>query len=214
MTLKQLTEFCAEKIGINDITTRELAAKFAAVRWSMIWDSRAWTQSRIYDAVSVPTGQQEVTLPVDFTLVHTARWNKNPILPMDDITAFHQDPGAWDASGPIVAFSALPKDAEGRARIRLTRVPVESGTLYIIGKRRCPPLVNDNDEPTLTGISECLTAFVMADLEQWQRQFTKAREFLSEANALLKQAVEIDTQQATQVVQVIPNIQQLETSDF
>ncbi|EIQ00748.1 hypothetical protein OpiT1DRAFT_05304 [Opitutaceae bacterium TAV1] len=210
MTLGDIKEFCAHKLGIPDIQTMEMAGRFASTRWKMIWNQRAWPQTRIYDAVSVPAGQQEVTLPADFELAHAARWNRTGLLPQLDLTAFDQDPGAWDAVGPVAGFSPLAKSAQGYARIRLTRAPAEAGTLYVIGKRKCIELLNDHDTPLLPGVDECLVAFVMGDLEQWQRQFGKAQVFFSEANALLQQMVRIDTEQATQIAQIVPVAQQLE----
>lgn len=210
MTRGEIKSYCAAKLGINDVTTLAQAETFTIHRWRMLWNNQDWRQARHADSVEVAAGTQEVTLPDEFEFVKACRWaGQNELLPLNDISAFMRDPAGYDQLGLPMAFSQIGKDSTGAARIRLQRAPQQAGTLLVIGKRKCVNLATDDDSPLLPGVDECLCAFVMGDLEQWQRQFTKAREFFTEANALLAKMVEIETAQTSEIRQIIPIEQQL-----
>jgi len=215
MTLGEIKDYCAAKLGIDDNVTKDQAALFARKRWAMIWNNQLWRQTRHVDTVSVAEGVQEVTLPAEFEFVLAARWGADRLLFASlDLAALSRDPGGWSLPGDVMGFSPMPRTTDGRARIRLHRAPNKAGTLLVIGKRTCIDLLNDTDRPLLTGVDECLCAFVMGDLYQWLRQFTKANAFFQEANALLAKMVDIETAQTTESRQIVPEVQQLECGDY
>jgi hypothetical protein len=211
MNLGQYKDFTAAKIGLSDTITKTQAGEFAKARWRMIWSAAMFRQTRIYDTVSVAAGVQEVTLPEFFELVHACRWNGDRLLtPMLDLAALARNPAGFDTIGNVAAFIPLARSDDGRARIRLNQIPEKAGVLFVIGKRTCVELVNDFDVPLIPGVDNCLIAFVMGDLYQWMRQFTKAETFFREANALLQTMIDIETAQSAEIRQIIPDVQQLE----
>lgn len=211
MTLADIKEYCAGKLGLDDVHTKDQAGVYARNRWRMLWNNQLWRQTRHVDTISVPAGTQEITLPVEFEFALAVRWGDSRLLTATlDISALAMDPAGWSLPGAVMGFSLMPRTSEGRARIRLHRVPDQAGTLLVIGKRTCIELVADTDTPLLTGADECLCAFVMGDLYQWMRQLGKAQVFFQEANALLAKMVEIETAQPTESRQLTPEVQQLE----
>jgi hypothetical protein len=211
MNLGDLKTFTAAKLGLSDSITQLQAGEFAKARWRMIWNHHLWRQSRILAEVAVTSGQQEVTLPAGFELVLAARWNTHTGLAAQlDLSVFNSNPASWSAPGPVMGYSPMPRDSAGLVRIRLHQVPDAAGVLLAMGKATCPELVSDLDAPSISGTDECLVAFVMGDLYQWMRQFSKAGAFFQEAQALLAKMIEIETAQTTELRQLLPYAQTLE----
>ena len=214
MTLAQYKAYCAAKLGLSDSVTLAQAGEFVKARWRMIWNSQLWRQTRYYDTVAVPAGTQEITLtsPIDFILA--ARWNGiTNLAAVLDLSVLATNPAAWDGTGTPIAFVPLAQDATGQTRLRLLQRPQQDGTLLLAGKRKCIELVLETDSPILPGVDETLVAFVMADLYQYLRQFAKAQACQQEGTALLQKMVEIETSQASEVRQIIPEEQVLGYSD-
>lgn len=211
MNLGDIKTFTAAKLGLTDSITQTQAGEFAKARWRMIWNHHLWRQSRTLAEVAVPAGQQEVTLPAEFELMLAARWNTTVGLSAQlDLSVFSANPASWNAPGPVLGYSPMPRTDTGLVRIRLHQVPQSAGVLLAMGKRTCIALEADTDTPLISGTDECLVAFTMGDLYQWMRQFGKAQQFFQEANALLAKMVEIETAQTTELRQIIPYVQQLE----
>jgi hypothetical protein len=205
MTLAQIKTFCTTKLGITDAAANTVAGTFASARWKMIWDAQPWRQTRWQQQVTVPAGTQDITLDSQFELVTAARWKgSDELLAVSDVSAFSQNPAGYDQSGPPLGFAQLARDTSGNVRIRLFQIPTEEQPLLVLGKRKCTELTADSDVPLIPGIDPCLCAFVMGDLYQWIRQFSKAEICFGEANALLAKMVEIETAQTSEVRRIIP----------
>jgi hypothetical protein len=212
MNLDAIVDYACTKLGFNDLTAREAAAKFADGRWAMVWNHAIWRQSRAVTSVAVEANQQEVVMPPEIDLVHAVRLGADQMLePTLDIDALWLDAAGRDQPGATVAFMVLGKNAEGRTRLRLLRPPAQATTLLVLGKLPAPRLLVGTDAPMgVPGAAECLVAFVLGDLHQWQRQFSKAEAFFQEANALLLKSVEQETHQNAETRRIMPQAQQLE----
>lgn len=212
MTLSAIIDYATTKLGFNDLAAREAAARFAAGRWAMIWNHAIWRQSRVSATVAVEPGDQEIVLPAEIDLVHAIRIGGDRMLePTLDLDALWLDPAGRDQPGLTASFSVVGKNAAGRTRIRLHRPPTAASTLLVLGKTAPTPLVADTDSPMgIPGADECLIAFVLGDLHQWQRQFSKAQAFFEEANALLLKSVEQETHQNAETRRLVPPVQILE----
>ena len=212
MTLADIVTYTTTKLGFDDLTAREAAAKFAAGRWAMIWNHAIWRQSRVSATVAIEPGAQEIVLPAEIDLVHAVRIGGDRMLePTLDLDALWLDPAGRDQPGTTATFSVLGKNAQGLTRIRLHRPPLAASTLLVLGKTAPTPLVADTDQPMgIPGADECLIAFVLGDLHQWQRQSSKAPAFFEEANALLLKSVEQETHQNAETRRLIPPVQMLE----
>jgi hypothetical protein len=211
MNLGDFKNFSAAKLGLTDTLTKTQAGEFAKARWRMIWNFHLWRQTRHADEVAVASGQQVVILPASFETPLAARWNATQGLAATlDLSVFGADPANWNVPGPVLRYSPMPRAEDGRVQIRLHGTPEKAGVLLVLGKRTCIDLIADTDTPLISGTDECLIAFIMGDLYQWMRQFSKAQIFFQEANALLAKMVEIETAQTTETRQIIPYTQQLE----
>lgn len=213
MNLDQIAEYCSLKLGITDAATVRTAASFASARWRMILNHAMWRQTRIEATVAVPANTQDVELPSEFEFVHAVRIGNDRLLAgILDLSALANDPVALGTVGPVLGFSPLSKTTvDGNARIRLHRTPDQPITLFVIGKKKWNgAFIEGTIHFPIPGASECLCAFTMGDLMQWQRQHTKAAAYFQEATALLAKMVEIETAQTTEPRTLTPYVQQLE----
>lgn len=212
MTLDGIVDYATTKLGIADLSAREAAAKFADGRWAMIWNHAMWRQTRTSATIAVEAGTQEVIMPTEIDLVHAVRMGGVQMLePTLDIDALWLDPSGRDQPGATASFAVLGKNAAGQTRIRLQRPPHTATTLLVLGKLPPPRLLLGSDTPMgIPGGEECLIAFVLGDLHQWVRQFSKAQAFFEEANALLLKSVEQETHQNAETRRLIPMGQMLE----
>lgn len=210
MTITEIATYTTAKLGINDATTLALAKSYARARWAMLWNAASWRQSRMQENISVTAGTQDVTLNGNLEFATAARWAGNTELQaMHDLNALAVNPSGYDQTGTVAAFAQLPKDSSGNAVLRLFAIPASAQTLLVIGKAKVPAL-GDADSPTLIGADECLCAFTMGDLYQWQRQLAKAQVFFQEGTALLAKMQEIETGQAADNRRIIPTEQVLD----
>lgn len=97
------------------------------------------------------------------------------------------------ASQTMVTMAAADVNALRRQRIRLLEIPTEETTIRVLGKRTCPTFSGDNDEPAFPALTNCLIAFVHADMLQRSRRYGQAKEIQAEAVALLDQLKKIET---------------------
>ena len=216
MTLLEIQNFCAAKVGINDSTTLAQAGTFAKARWKMIWDKANWRQARIDDTLTIAANTQDVTLPSGFEFATRARWAANGIdLPgTEDETVYLENPAGYAQPGSVLKFSPMPKDSSGNAIIRLQAPPLVGDSLYVVGKKKCPQLVNPTDTPLISGVDTALCAFVMNDLLQWLRQYGKAQIHLQEATTALQLMEDIEIKQTQSIHRFIPIEQVLDGQDY
>lgn len=212
MTLAEIKTYTTSKLGLTDATALAQAELFAKARWRTIWHEADWKQARYQESVSVGAGTQDITLNAKFDTVKACRWaGQNELGSVNDVAAMQLDPIGYDASGTPVAWIPLGKTAPGGVlQIRLVRKPDVAGTLLVIGKRKPIELTTgtadaDNvQEVPIPGGSECLCEFVMGDLYEWLRQFSKAEWYFKKAAICLEKMKEIETAQASELRRIIP----------
>jgi hypothetical protein len=190
---------------MTDNLTKAQAKTFAQLRWKMIWDDTNWRQARHEVEATIAANTEEVTLPAEVETVIMARIDGNrEIFPTTDLVAMSSDPSGIGSPGMTLAFSNYAKDSAGNARVRLHRPLDQARTILFVCKRKCVELVNDSDTPLISGIDQCLIAFVMGDLYEWVRQMGKAQLKYQEGIGLLGKMQEIETQQSGRIVRIIP----------
>ena len=104
----------------------------------------------------------------------------------------------------LVTVPAAALAAKKRQRIRFMEIPTARTTVRILGKRVCPTFTADNDEPAISGVSNCLLAFALADMLQWLRQYGKAQAVQQEGVALLDQLKTLETVQQAHNISIQP----------
>lgn len=102
----------------------------------------------------------------------------------------------------------LAEERERRYRrlqlIRDFEAGEDADVITVLAKRRCIPLLHDNDTPQIDNIDDALVAFAVADLLKRERQYAKAQMELQEAVALLNMTVLAERDQEQNLVQIIP----------
>ncbi len=89
-------------------------------------------------------------------------------------------------------------------RIQIHRDFTEGHKLLILAKRKCVPLIHDNDSPQLSGSENALLSFAVADMLTRMRQSGKAQPHLQEANAHLASMMGAEKNQRANVVRFVP----------
>lgn len=198
-----MVTYVTDKFGITSSATVTRAKGFYDVRYRMIWDRYYWKQTKVSETSTLSANDQDITLTAAIDRVVAVRWNKRRLLPVNQEQVFQIDPEAFDSAGEVVGFSELPKDSSGLTRIRLYQIPQEGKELVVLGKAP-PETLNDNETPRLSGIDQALQAYILGDLWQSIRQFTKADKLYAEAEAFLTKMIEIEKEQSAFDSRIIP----------
>lgn len=83
-----------------------------------------------------------------------------------------------------------------RNRLRVFGIPQDAVELRILGKRKHRDLTHDQQEPALRNLTPSLVAFIRASLKRRGQEHGAAQQEFQEANALLKQVMQIEAVQA------------------
>ncbi len=202
-TKGQMVDYVTDKFGITTEEVKNRARGFYDVRYRMIWDRFYWKQTKVSETASVAANQQDVTFTSLIDKVVAIRWNNRRLLPVNQEQVFQLDPEAFDSQGEVVGFSELPKDSSGLSRIRLYEIPQEAKEVLVLGKAP-PETLTHGQSPRMVGIDQSLQAYVLGDLWQSIRQFSKANELYREAETFLNQMIKIEQEQSAYDNRIIP----------
>lgn len=108
--------------------------------------------------------------------------------------------GIYTNGAHVAPEGVAPK----RERIHLFGSVPDATVIRVLGKRVVPRLVEDTDEPDLSGVDNLLLAFAQADMLERSQQYGKAQAIKAEAGALLEQLKRIETVQQAHNVRFIP----------
>lgn len=78
--------------------------------------------------------------------------------------------------------------------------------VYVVGKKRIRPMINDTDSPAVRGLDGALLALGQADMLEKSRQYAKASMKITEGMALLDSARKQDTDQTARVTRLMPTV--------
>lgn len=115
--------------------------------------------------------------------------------------------GAWYGTAStdyLITVPALTLSMPQRQRIKLLFKPEQEVTIRVLGKRVCPTFSADNDEPAIAAMTNCLIAFVHADMLERARRYGQAQAKQAEGLALLEQLKKIETVQQANEVHIEP----------
>lgn len=203
-TRSALVTYVTDKFGDTSTAIVTRAKGFYDARYNMIQDRYFWKQMKVSETVSVPADTQDVTFSSALDLITTAMWDKIYLGPVNQEQVFQIDTDALTAEGTPVSFSVLPKTDAGLARIRLYRTPTETKNLTVLGKAPTETL-SDSEKPRLTGIDQALQAFILGDLWEHKRQFSKRDALFAEAEAFLQKMIDIERDQGANSARIIPH---------
>jgi hypothetical protein len=105
--------------------------------------------------------------------------------------------------GSLLTLSA-DEASRVHQRIHFHSTPREAGSLLVLYKRRCRDLTKDSDGTEVTGIDNALLAYVIGDMLEGQRQYSKSQLKGSEGSMLLQQAVDMEVHQSASNIRIIP----------
>jgi len=202
-TRSALVTYVTDKFGDTSTAIVTRAKGFYDARYNMIWDRHFWKQTKVSESQSVSSGTQDITFTSALDLIATVSWDDITLSPINQEQVFQLDAAAYDASGTPVSFSILPKTDAGLPRIRLYRVPTETKTIIAIGKGP-PETLTDSQTPRITGIDQALQAYILGDLWEHKRQFSKRDALFAEAEAFLQKMIDIEEDQGANNARIIP----------
>lgn len=205
MTLSEIATHACLSFGLSDTATLELAKAFARTRYAMLWGQHNWRQSLVTTTVAVNAGTATVTLPSAFERAVAVRWDGRLLGGVDHGAALQLMPDTFDTQGNPIGFIELPTDDSLQPQLQLIQVPATAGTLYVLGKRRCPGLPADTSVPMLAGADAALCAYTLGDLWRWQHQFSKADSCFGEGGQHLTKMIEQERAHAATTQRIIPD---------
>lgn len=228
MTLSELATFITSKLSDTDSASVTACKSYINRRYQMIYDSFLWTETLGVSTKAVTAGDTAITIDgaPDITFYHSAvaptttvdfpvavKFTKTgvddgaDIINAEWVTFFQLDPNIWNDVASRRAtptnFINLPKDGSGYCRIKPVPVPLEDGSLYVLGKLKWVALA-DSDSPCLRGVDNALLAFAEGDMLERARQYGKAQAKFGEAAGNVKLMLDIEKGQQQSISRIIP----------
>lgn len=107
-----------------------------------------------------------------------------------------------------VIFTLSPATTVGKRypRIQLLPMPTETTEFKALVKRKPLRLSDDNDEPAIRGVDNCLMEYAQADMYERSRQLGKAALKRADADKLLGQLKKIEVAQEANHCQIVPDV--------
>lgn len=105
----------------------------------------------------------------------------------------------------VIRIAAADTNAPLRCRIQLIGSIPNPTTLRVLAKTRTRTFENDNDEPLIVGLENCLMAFAQADMLQRERRYGQAQAVAQEGATLLEQLKKTQTVQQAYNKRLIPS---------
>jgi hypothetical protein len=198
-----LVTYVTDKFGDTSTAMVTRAKGFYDARYHMIQDRYFWKQMKDSESQAVVAGTQDITFTSALDLITAVSWGGIALSVINQEQVFQIDASAYDADGSPVSFSVLPKTSTGLPRIRLYRTPTVGATIIAIGKAS-PETLTDSQSPRITGIDQALHAYVLGDLWEHRRQFSKRDALFAEAEAFLQKMEDIEREQGADNAQIIP----------
>jgi hypothetical protein len=205
MTLLELATFVCTKAGKADGTSYSVCKDFIKNRYKMIWEYYTWNDSKIMVTQSVPASTLDLSINSQIDLVISAAWKGQKLQNLSQETVISYNPDLLDRAGSPVGYINLPKSG-GSCVIRFITTPQTTEDIILLGKKVFTQLSGDSDSPLLRGIDNALLAYGEADFLERERQRGAAQLKLQEATAMIQKMVDIESNQQTKVMRVIPTI--------
>ncbi|HLP07944.1 MAG TPA: hypothetical protein VK178_07245 [Opitutaceae bacterium] len=205
MTVSDIAANACLRFVRQDAATVTLAKAYVRQRDAMLWDAHNWRQALTTLTLAVAAGTAELALGTGIERPLAVRWGTRMLDGIDHGTAMRLAPETFDTAGDPIAYIELPRDTTNGARIRLSQVPQETGTLLVLAKRRWPGLPDDSSEPLIAGIASALMAYALGDLWSYEGQETKATAKYNEANQLAERILEAEQNAGGVRTRLIPD---------
>lgn len=198
LTVLQMENQVAAKLGQSDTTSRSLIRTFIGNRAKMVFDSFAWRDSEMTATASLAS-TNITTLPTGMDRIIAIRANGDTFLDPININMLLQtDPTIFERVGLPTVYEEYTDPADNSKKVKVYPTPNTTVALFIVGKRTMPALTADADVPILRNIDNVLISYAMGDMLERQRQYEKAKAKFEEAGAMLEAAKALETGQANQ----------------
>lgn len=162
----------------------------------VVWQTEAVLALRFYSSAISGTGFNTVdSLNSDGISIDRNTFNNYPFpLSTSRLDAISKPTGQTlsaidfgDSGLTILTIGSDPKNAPKHQRLQFFGAMPKNAVIRVLGKANPPSFLLDGDEPGLTGVENCLLAFVQSDMLQRERQYGKAQAVQAEAVQLLEQ---------------------------
>lgn len=214
MTLLEISDQVCNKVGKTDTYSKNICKNFVRFRYRTIWEGFLWTESKTTATQSIPSGTGDFTVSSTLELVTMVIYDGTPLKQFQLEQLLSLSPTFLTDSGQPRAFINKPKVA-GNCVIRFDCIPTLTKNATIAGKSVFVPLTADSDQPVIRGINDVLLAYVEGDMWQYIEQSSTANDKYAEAQGLLSAVtIDLEKQQQTQTVQLMPTFQDWQLSDL
>lgn len=195
MDLGGISSLVCKAVGTTDVDSQNTCSNFVKFRYQWIYKRFAWRDGLRRDSVTSTAGIDNVALPSGIDRVISIRYGDHFLDPVDDTFFVESDPKIFERTGIPQSYQEYTDKDDNTKRIRLYPIPAVDGSMFIVGKRTLPELLNDASVPIIRGIDEVLIANAWADMLEYHRQYGKAKEKRAEAEQLYADAVKLEQEQ-------------------
>lgn len=198
LTVLQMENQVAAKLGQSDTTSRSLIRTFIGNRCRMIYDAFPWRDSEMTATASLAS-TNVTTLPASMDRIIAIRSNGDTFLdPINVNMLLQTDPTIFERVGLPTVYEEYTDSSTNAKKVKVYPTPNTTVALFIVGKRTMPDLTADGDTSILRNIDNVLITYTMGDMLERQRQYEKAKSKFEEAGAMLEAAKALETGQANQ----------------
>jgi hypothetical protein len=203
LTLSQIANIAASKVGRNDSYAVGLAQDFASIRHQYVYDSFDWRVTQTSVVIAIPTPNEGGITVTGIDRIISVRYyhdSADDSIFLDPVSSeFLYETGLDLGAGFGTPKFYVERYGDGQRIIDLYPIPdseeIGSGvSVQVLGKRPFDP---NATSPLLPYIDSTLIAFVTADLLETFKQVGKAGAKLQEAEAMLAAVQAKDTPPVT-----------------
>ena len=218
MTLSEIATYAGEKVGKTDQDTVTFLKKAASLNYRRVWNFAPWRESVTSSTYSVGTGRT-ITLGTNVETPLSVAYDKSEVDPIDLATIVSQDADLLEdtRTGTPVLYHFTGRNTSGVAQLDLYPRLETAGTiaLRVVEKLKCltrnnyvvdfPPSTDAlDDELRLPHVHHVVLALTHADGLERERQYAKAQQIVSTANADLAAMANYELSQVGGVKQITP----------
>jgi hypothetical protein len=218
MTLSEIATYAGEKVGKTDSDTVTFLKKAASLNYRRVWNFAPWRESVTTSTYSVGTGRT-ITLGTNVETPLSVAYDKSEVDPIDLATIVSQDADLLEETrtGTPVLYHFTGRNTGGVAQLDLYPRLETAGTiaLRVVEKLKCltrtnyvvdfPPSTDSlDDELRLPHVHHVVLALTHSDALERERQYAKAQQIVSTANADLAAMANYELSQVGGIKQITP----------
>lgn len=214
-TFLQLSQAVQKDVRKESISAAETDCKhYVNLAYQAIWDMDTWTDTKSNWSQSVTSGTGDITLSAEIDRVQAVVWDGQELENIDHLKMFRVRPSWQTDTGTPAYYMVQPKNSSGTQVIRLDVLPTLTKTILVIGKKKFTALSSDSDILLLGNADNAVISMAAGMYFKSVRLFNSGNDRLAEAFGHIKIMKNLERNQQTNIVQLMPDAEDWAYNDF